>query len=312
MNTQNVSGHELSKILDGFLINVAILSFLTVGFIHYFFIIKLFHPLKKLTQASQNINRGVIPPVLSISRNDEIGKLTKSFNSMLHTLSSIQFKQETMLRDLAHELRTPLTNLNGYLEGLTTGLIKGERLIYQSLLDESNRITRLVEQITTFNAWQEDKGFLTAPFEVLSTKKMIDDSLQAFELKLKATLKMNVSIEDVSVSGHEDGLKQVFYNILQNVVDYDVGGWLIIDGKVDQNYYNLRFKHEGQQIPKDKANEIFERFYRIDSSRRLNTEGGGLGLAIAREIIESHEGTIELVTDEYIHIFCVKLPILER
>ncbi|WP_245917331.1 sensor histidine kinase [Bacillus canaveralius] len=309
VNYENVSGPDLVETLNAFLIKVSILAFLVAGLFHYFSVKRIVKPIKTMSMAAKEIKEGKIPPEIKIQTSGELGELGKNFNAMADTLSSIQLRREEMLKDIAHELRTPLTNINGYLEALHGGIINGNRELFGSLLEESRRITRIVELLTELNSWGKEIYFLEKPFDYTSIDEILNESITAFQLKLNEQFeKVNIRIEAAFIIGHKDGLKQVFSNLIQNIIDYDLGKKLSISGFSDAGQYRITFTHTGLFIDFAKKELIFERFYRLEESRSTKAEGAGLGLAIARSIIEAHKGEIGLSTDGNNHIFWINIP----
>ena len=229
---------------------------------------------------------------------------------MTETLSVVQTRREEMLRDIAHELRTPLTNINGYLEALHNGVLTGDRELFGSLLEESRRITRIVDLISELDAWNKEVYFLEKQFEEVDMSEVLNESLAAFQLKLTGGFdSVHQDIESSTVFGHKDGLKQVISNLLQNIIDYDVGRLLSVEAKPSGSSYVLTFSHKGNYIDPDRKELIFERFYRLEESRSTKVEGAGLGLAIARSITQAHRGEIGLDTNGHDHSFWVRIPL---
>jgi signal transduction histidine kinase len=118
-----------------------------------------------------------------------------------------------------------------------------------------------------------------------------------------------VHLAPCSLYGNRDGLHQVFNNLLQNMTDYDIGKKISIKGFVEDHKYIVQFSHQGKEIAEDEKDLIFERFYRVDSSRSFVTGGAGLGLAITKEIVQAHSCTLTLDTNGHHHTFEVRLPI---
>jgi two-component system, OmpR family, sensor histidine kinase BaeS len=229
---------------------------------------------------------------------------------MAQTLVSVQEQREEMLRDIAHELRTPLTNINGYLEALQNEVIEGEPELFGSLLEESRRITRIVELITELNFWSNGNYFLEKEFIGIEIKTLLTETLTTFQLKLADQIvDLDIQVEQATIVGNPDGLKQVFTNLLQNILDYNIGNQLSINGAMEGDHFKICFSHQGQRIDLDKKEKIFERFYRIEESRSTKADGAGLGLAIAKSIVTAHHGKIDLDTDGTNHIFSIELPV---
>ncbi|MGY6209049.1 HAMP domain-containing sensor histidine kinase [Cytobacillus firmus] len=309
VNSEDVTGQDLVVTLNGFLWRVSIAAFVIVGLFHYFTVRKLVHPIKNLSRAAKNVMEGKAPEELTVPSSGELKELTENFNAMTSSLVSFQEKREEMLRDIAHELRTPLTNINGYLEALESGVIEGDPELFGSLLEESRRITGIVELITELNTWSNGTYFTEKPFEPLSIDTILKESLSAFRLKLDETFDLQeVRIEPAMVMGNKDGLKQVFTNILQNALDYNTGTELAINTALSDHFYSITISHTGQFIDPVKKDLIFERFYRLEESRSTRVSGAGLGLAIAKSIADAHKGQISIQTDGFHHIFEIILP----
>lgn len=310
VNQEQITGTQLVETLNSFLIKVSILAFITAGLVHYFSVRRIVKPVKSMAVAAHQIKEGKIPSKIDINSGGELGELVTNFNAMTETLSVVQTRREEMLRDIAHELRTPLTNINGYLEALHNGVLTGDRELFGSLLEESRRITRIVDLISELDAWNKEVYFLEKQFEEVDMSEVLNESLAAFQLKLTGGFdSVHQDIESSTVFGHKDGLKQVISNLLQNIIDYDVGRLLSVEAKPSGSSYVLTFSHKGNYIDPDRKELIFERFYRLEESRSTKVEGAGLGLAIARSITQAHRGEIGLDTNGHDHSFWVRIPL---
>lgn len=311
LNQQNMSRDSLVEYFSIFFIIVSILSFLIAGFFHFFTVKKLLKPINVISAAAKDTADGKIAQIVNIDHPRELAELIGNYNKLTQTLSSAQLHREQMLEDIAHELRTPLTNINGYLEALQGEVIKGTPEIYGSLLEESRRLTRIVELITELNAWKKNVYFLEKPFTQVKIDEVLQESFSSFHLKLTEQFEqLTFKKDEAIIFGHKDGLKQVFSNIIQNIIDYNLGDKLKMEGIRDQDTYHIHFYHTGQFIESDNKDLLFERFFRLEKSRNKKVDGAGLGLAIAKSIIETHNGTIGLTTDGHNHCFWIKLPII--
>ncbi|WP_404331656.1 ATP-binding protein [Mesobacillus maritimus] len=310
VNSEQVVGQELVETLNGFLWKVGVFAFIIAGLFHYFTVRKIVDPINHLSKAANEMKEGKSPALVKVKTSGEMKELVENFNSMSETLMSVQEQREEMLRDIAHELRTPLTNINGYLEALQNKVIEGDPELFGSLLEESRRITRIVELITELNFWSNGNYFLEKEFVGIEIKPLLSETLTNFQLKLNNQfVNLDIQIDQATMTGNPDGIKQVFTNLLQNILDYNIGSRLSIYGVTESDHYRIRFSHEGQRIDPDKKNKIFERFYRIEESRSTKADGAGLGLAIAKSIITAHHGMIYLDTDGTNHTFSIELPI---
>ncbi|MFC0189914.1 sensor histidine kinase [Fictibacillus aquaticus] len=307
VNDWKIVGPEFNKRLDIYFLQVSLLAFLLAFFVHFFLVKRVIHPLKKLTDQAIKIKQGVYPVPLQVIEKDEIGELTKTFNEMTATLQDNEQKRTRMFRDIAHELRTPLTNLNGYLEGLKSGVIHGDTELFGSLLEESKRLTRLVEQVTELNRWEDS---LQDKWQCIAINQLIMESVEFFSVALnRKRITYEIDAENVILEGNKDGLKQILFNLLNNVCFYDKAGWVKINGEVKNSFYKISIINEGQYINPEKKDLLFDRFYRGDPSRKRNTDGSGLGLTIVKEITEAHGGHAGIETDGKHHCFWFQIPI---
>ncbi len=310
VNHEQVTGQQLVETLNSFLIKVSMIAFIAAGLLHYFSVKRIVNPVKAMSAAANQLKTGTIPSKIDVQASGELGELVTNFNAMTDALSVVQKRREEMLRDTAHELRTPLTNINGYLEALHGGVLKGDQELFGSLLEESRRITRIVDLIAELDEWSQESHFPEKQFEEMDMKQVLTEAVAAFHLKLSARFQaVNQRIDHAPVLGHKDGLKQVLSNLLQNCIDYDTGGHLAIQGQREGANYKVTFTHEGTYIDPKNKDLIFERFYRLEESRSTKAEGAGLGLAIAKSIMNAHQGQIGVDTDGHTHSFWIKIPL---
>ncbi|WP_028594442.1 sensor histidine kinase [Paenibacillus assamensis] len=301
-----------TQTMQAFLIKASLLAVVIAGVFHFYFVKKLLLPLKKLSEATRQMAQGEMPEPLSVQIRDEIGQLTEDFNHLSLRLRQVDELRKKMLSDIAHELRTPLTNMNGYLEALSTGIIQGSKEMYESLHEESIRITRLVEQLHQLNVWQAKKISNEHEKKVLPIHKVIESCIDHFALTFKDRgISLQYKMESAQVIGDEDGLIQVLHNLLTNVLQYDQGGWVTIVGKLNDSHtdYQINVTNIGQPIPDELTSLIFERFYRLDSSRSRDTGGSGLGLSLVKEIIEQQGGRTGLHSEGNEHSFWFTVPL---
>lgn len=313
VNSEDMTGQVLVHTLDGYLFKVSVLAFFIAGLFHYITVKKIIKPIKQLSSAAKEIKERNHPTKVHIAASGEMKDLIENFNSMADTLHKVQEQREEMLRDIAHELRTPLTNINGYLEALQNKVIEGNSELFGSLLEESRRITGIVELITELNSWNNGVYFLEKPFEHVEIDKTLSESIKVFHLRMEDKFsETSFQIESGIIEGNKNGLMQVFTNIFQNILDYNAGDKLEVTGQINNDQYLITFSHIGQSIVPEKKDLIFERFYRLDESRSTRSSGAGLGLAIAKSIISAHRGHLGLDTDGTSHTFWIKLPLIKK
>ncbi|WP_236006036.1 sensor histidine kinase [Paradesulfitobacterium ferrireducens] len=305
------SSNLFDRTMQFYLIRASILAVSVAGILYYFLVRKLILPLQHLGTSAQKMARGEFQPCREISSEDEIGRLISDFNHLSSKLQQTEELRKKMVSDIAHELRTPLTNLTGYLEALSTGVIQGNLGLYRSLHEEALHLTGLVEELHQLNIW-ESKRLGQNELQKISVENVLESTLKSFELEMRnRDIKAEANIQAADVLGNKEGLKQVITNLLKNVLKYDRGGWVKIEGKTEDRVYKVVVTNLGQPIPDDKADLVFERFYRLDSSRNRKTGGAGLGLAIVKEIIDQHRGEVGLISREDEHSFWFTVPLAD-
>lgn len=216
---------------------------------------------------------------------------------------------------LAHDLKTPLTSVIGYLSLLdeASDMPIDQRAKYTSIsLNKALRLEELINEffeITRFNLQN-----ITLEIEQINLSIMLEQLADEFYPILEPkNIKAVVSVEeDILIRGDANKLARVYNNILKNAAlySYENSTIEIIVTRQDDQKVNIVFRNKGRQISSHKLVTIFERFYRLDSARSSNTGGAGLGLAIAKEIVELHKGTIEAYSNEEFTEFVVTLPAL--
>lgn len=214
---------------------------------------------------------------------------------------------------LAHDIKTPLTSMIGYLSLLdeVKDMPKKQKEKYTKVaLEKSYKLEDLINELFDIARFNSEKIILDK--EELNLNMMIEQIVDDFypilkELNKKITIIKN---EPIILLGDSDKLARVFSNIIKNAVNYslDSSNITIEITKVD-NFANIIISNKGKKISEDKLNKIFEKFYRVDSSRTTKTGGSGLGLAIAKEIVELHGGVVSATSDDKYTKFYIKLPI---
>lgn len=213
---------------------------------------------------------------------------------------------------LAHDIRTPLTSVIGYLELLkeTPDLPIEQRAKYLSItLDKAYRLEQLINEffeITRFNLQS-----IPLNRENIHLSYMLLQMAEEFYPILTPggkSVRLDVP-EDLSLYGDPDKLARVFNNILKNAAAYSYPDTVIeIRARQERNAVRITFTNQGPQIPEAQLNAIFEKFYRLDSARSSSTGGAGLGLAIAKEIVTAHKGTISASSGPEGTVFTIELP----
>lgn len=245
--------------------------------------------------------------------NDEIGELVNTFNQLIKRITDVFNLQQAFISDASHELRSPLTAIRGYAQlALKRGKDNSE-IFNESInviVKETKRLEMLVEDMLLLARSGEKKIKKDKTDLQLLIKELVDE---IFKLNNK-NIFINTIKDDVYVYANSDAIKRVFINLISNslkAINPDVGQ-IYISFKINNNNIDVEIKDNGIGIDQEHLSHIFERFYRIETSRERDKGGTGLGLPIAKEIIEDHNGTITVYSElRHQTIFTVSLPIFK-
>lgn len=225
-------------------------------------------------------------------------------------------KKDELIVYLAHDIKTPLTSMIGYLSLLSEikDMPQEQRNMYIGFaLDKSYRLEYLINELFDVARFNSEKIVLEK--EEINLNLMLEQIADDFYPTLKEmNKKINFTSDEKTILyADPDKLSRVFNNLIKNAVNYSKENTDIdISILNKENQATVKITNKGKQIPKEKLDKIFEKFYRLDSSRTSKTGGSGLGLAIAKEIVELHGGRIYAESDMKETTFSVILPIIEQ
>jgi heavy metal sensor kinase len=282
------------------LVLLAAIAMLLSAIAAWYFTSRALAPLSTMTQLATQITRADdlqrrIPP--SSNPYDEVGQLVRAFNDTLERLEQLFTMQRRFLADVSHELRTPLTVIKGNV-GLIRKMGADEESL-EGIEHEVDRLTRMVGNLLLLA--QAESG--QVPFEMTKIElgEMLIEVYQQMKVLAGERLSVKLAeIDQIIVNGDRDRLKQVMLNLVGNSVQYTPpGGSVTLSlSRVDDKAC-IKVSDTGPGIPKDDQPHIFERFYRGEKSRHRGSQSGfGLGLSIAYYIVLSHNGTIEVESEE--------------
>mgnify|MGYP003000374655 FL=1 len=289
------------------------------------FLIVLKIYLRGFTKYFNEINKG-IDTLIDENSGDvvlssELVATEKKINYIKHTIQQQKLAAELaeqrkndLVVYLAHDLKTPLTSVIGYLT-----LLRDENQISEELrekylsisLEKAERLEDLINEffeITRFNL-----SSITLEYSRINLTRMLEQLVYEFKpMLLEKNLKCELDIPpNIMIKIDANKMQRVFDNLLRNAVNYSFdNGTIYIAVKQDENNLHIKFTNCGNTIPKEKLERIFEQFYRLDTARSSRSGGAGLGLAIAKEIVELHNGTITAESKDETIEFEVILPLL--
>lgn len=269
------------------------------------------------------INRGIDSLVEErteeISLSPELSATEKKINTIKHTLEKQKLdaqlteqRKNDLIVYLAHDLKTPLASVIGYLN-----LLHDEQQISEELrekylsvsLDKAERLEDLINEF--FEIAKFNLSHITLQYSRINLGRMLEMLLYEFQPMLKEkNLNCNLSVsEELMIRCDANKMQRVFDNLLRNAVIYSYSGTDIhIAAKEQGDNLVITFVNHGDTIPEEKLERIFEQFYRLDAARSTGSGGAGLGLAIARQIVELHKGTITARSEQEKIEFEVTLP----
>ena len=310
--------YKLLKSIDNYIF-FWIGSFLLIGWlvITYYFFQKPLRYLDELVMASEQLAKSVSEPIVLPDSmkdvQDELNQVREQTQRNAMAAKEAEQRKNDLIVYLAHDLKTPLTSVIGYL-----ALLRDEPQISKELrakytgiaLDKAERLEALINEffdITRFNLTR-----LILDTRTVNLTRMLEQITFEFNpLLAEKSLKWDLRlIPDLQTVCDPEKMERVFDNLIRNAVNYSYNDTkIILSMERLEEYAIIRVENRGHTIPPEKLSRIFEQFFRLDQARSSSTGGAGLGLAIAREIVQSHGGTITAESIDESIVFTVKLPL---
>lgn len=272
----------------------------------------ILRPLSKLQQATLEIKKGNLDFELDVTEQDEIGQLCLDFEEMRQRLKDtaeekLQYDMENkeLISNISHDLKTPITAIKGYCEGIMDGVASSpERMdkYIRTIYNKANDMDRLIDELTFYSKIDTNK--IPYVFTKLDIGQYFTDCVEELTMELEAK---NISLnyynyveEGTTIIADTEQLKRVVNNIVSNSVKYldKRRGLLIIRLKDVGDFVQVEIEDNGRGIAQKDLPNIFDRFYRADSSRNSAQGGSGIGLSIVKKIIEDHGGKIWATSKE--------------
>lgn len=256
---------------------------------------RLVQPIKALVAATRRLAAGEYGTRVPTGGSDELGQLARDFNSLALTLEKNEQARRRWVADISHELRTPLSVLRGEIEALQDGVRPTNPETLQSLHAEVLHLGRLVDDL--YQLALSDVGALTYRKHKLDLGESLREAIDAFHSSfVRKEIALAAVIPDapaIDVFADAERLHQLFSILLDNSLKYtEAGGRLEVRLEFDHGFAGIHFIDSAPGVPEAEIDRLFDRLYRVESSRSRATGGAGLGLAICRNIVEAHEGTV--------------------
>ena len=300
----NIPDSELRAAVPPFNIG-ALVVYLSMAGLSFIFVLYYFNrvkkPISEITTAVNEYQKGNTDYELHINADKELQQLGDSLTKMSDELKRSSAAQQRFLSDISHDFRSPLTSIKGYLTAIQDGTIPPEKMdkYLDILLFETNRLTGLTENILTLNELDPSAVVLEkTDFDINSTiRHTIETMLGECE---RRGIHFNLSFfaDKIFVYADEGKYQQVLYNILDNAVKFSPNN-STIDISVtreDDSKARVSIRDRGCGIKEDEIEKIWDRLYKTDASRNLNKKSSGLGLSIARDVINAHGEDISVTS----------------
>ena len=260
-----------------------------------FFTTRLTTPLRRISEAARKFGGGDFSVRVPVDGDDEVAQLAVTFNNMARNLETIDSSRASFMGNIAHELRTPMTSIKGFIDGMLDGTIPDDmRQHYLGLVSqEVGRLTRLIQNMLdiskleageyrvnaqSYDVWESLTGV------VFSAEQRVED--QGVEIQ-------GLAPQKTMVYADPDLVYQVVYNLFDNALKFTPkGGYIRFAVQKAGGFVTVSVENSGQGISAEALPFVFERFYKEDKSRGLNTKGSGLGLHICKVLIGLSGGKI--------------------
>lgn len=271
---------------------------------------------RSIRQVASHPERPLDLPKELLPLRDDLDALRRQVEGQAEAVKENEQRRQDLIAFLAHDLKTPLTSVVGYLTLLKDdpGLTHEQRAKFTGIaLDKARRLEELLGEFFDISRMDLDGGpEERSPIQLSMLLEQLADEF--YPLFAEKELQCAVEIEHhLMVLGDPDKLARVFDNVLRNAVSYSIpGGQVYIQAQKADGQAQVTIRNEGLEIPEGELANIFRKFYRLDAARSSRTGGAGLGLAIAKEIVERHGGGIRAESNGRLTSFTITLPLYEE
>jgi signal transduction histidine kinase len=249
-------------------------------------------PLREMAAAADAMAKGDYSRRVTDTSRDEVGALARAFNGMAAELAETDRMRRDLVANVSHELRTPITALQAQLENLVDGIADPDPETFRTMLAQVERLGRLVKQLLDLS--RLESGALALERSEFAVEPLLEHAVREQQLHEPAVgVAVSVEPANLTAAGDPERVHQVVANLLENAVRYTPrGGTVEVRARRGTDGVTIEVLDEGPGIPESEQSRVFERFYRADAARASSDGGAGLGLAIARWIVDLHGGQI--------------------
>ena len=267
-----------------------------------FFTEMVYIPLRKITHATEHYAAGNMHYEFQVDSDDEIGYLAACLNYMASQIAGAEDDQKKFVANISHDFRSPLTSIRGYLDAMLDGTVPPEmhQKYLEIVLNETERLTKLTNSLLTLNNLNM-RGMLL-DYSDFDINRIIRSTAASFEGTCRQktmAIELILTGDEMYVHADVEKIQQVLYNLIDNAIKFSHHDSVIkVETSLKKNKLFVSVKDTGIGIPKDDLKLIWNRFYKSDLSRGRDKRGTGLGLSIVKEILNSHNENINVISTE--------------
>ncbi|MDD6807101.1 MAG: HAMP domain-containing sensor histidine kinase [Oscillospiraceae bacterium] len=280
----------------------SVISIVVALIMAYIFSYGLTKPLQDMARITHQYARGDFSQRIKFRGNNEITDLAKALNEMAESLAVLEDSRKSFVANVSHELKTPMTSIGGFIDGILDGTIKEEesKFYLKIVSKEVKRLSTLVVTMLTLS--KIEAGEAELKHSDTDMNNLLFNALLSFEKSIDESKIQIQGFEDlpaVKIKADEKMLYQVAYNLFDNAVKFtNEGGKIIVKMEDEPTKVTVYISNTGRGISKEELTRVFERFYKVDKSRSEHVMGVGLGLNLAKNIVELHGGEIHVTSVE--------------
>jgi signal transduction histidine kinase len=299
-NNQTSEGNFLGRI-NNYIWIAGIIAIVVAFLLGILLTRQITRPLRALNTGAKHISEGDLSYRVKVHSSDEIGQVAESFNNMAIKLDNSEQSRRRLVSDVAHELRTPLTIIQGTVDGIEDGVFQPDKEHLGSIREQTVLLTHLVNDLRDLSS--AESGQLKLDRQSSSMVDLIQRKLTQFEVSarqknVRLILETQPSIPSINVDSKR--IEQVIGNLLSNAIRHTPeGGQITVSLKTGETRSHkgndsliVSVADTGEGIPAEHIPYLFERFYRVETSRSRSEGGAGLGLAIVKQMVQAHGGLV--------------------
>lgn len=272
-------------------------------------------PMKEVAGSIALISSGDFNETMDLTGYTEVENITENFNSMLSVLQNLEDVRQEFVSNVSHELKTPITSVKVLAESLI-GQEEVPVELYQEFMidinDELERMNKIINDLLSLV--KMDRNASVVNIQEVNVNEFLESILKQLQpIADKRNIEIIFeSVRSVTAQIDEVKLAMAFRNLIENAIKYNYdNGWVRVSLNADHKFFYLRVSDSGVGIPEELQDSIFERFYRVDKARSRETGGNGLGLAITRNAVLLHRGSIKVHSiEQQGTTFAVRIPLM--